>query len=96
MILQFFRESVGSSDCWVNGKTIIEMGIIPNVLYLLSEKFHPISRMQAEAAWLIANVSAWEVHDNEYLVQQGCIPTLRECLKAKNEDLQENVKIFFF
>jgi hypothetical protein len=63
------------------------------VLSLLSEQFSKISRLQSEAAWLIANISAGEASDNAYLVEQNCVPILCDCIKSSNEDLQESVMV---
>jgi hypothetical protein len=51
--------------------------------------------LQVEAAWTIANLSAGESSDTEYLVKIGVLPKLYKALRVNNEELHENVLKYF-
>jgi len=91
MIVQTLREAVGTKNIYITPQTIVAMGILPNVLYLLNERFCKISRLQSEAAWLIANVASGDTEVTMALIELNSVPVLIDCLKTTNEDLQENV-----
>jgi len=90
MVIQTLREAVGTKNMYVTPYTIAAMGILPRVLELLREDYRKISRLQSEAAWLIANVLSGDTEITVNLVQDNCVPILIDCLQSTNEDLQEN------
>jgi len=70
---------------------MVNMGIVPHVLYFLNEKFVKNEKLQIEAAWLLANIAAGTSEDTAYLVQQKIIPIFAKTLKFENEQVHENV-----
>lgn len=73
------------------------MGIVPHVLHLLNASFSNQKKLQTEAAWLIANISAGTQKDTLYLIDQNCISIFFKCLKLDNQEVHENViKLFLF
>lgn len=93
-VVKFLRESIGDKDDCLPGKVVVDMGVVPHLLSLLSENIiKQQSLLQVEIVWLLANISAGTSEDTAYLVEQNIIQTLSEVLKSNtNEDLQENVK----
>jgi len=90
LAISSLRIATGIKNSYITSKTVIEMGIVPNILTLLGEKFSAISKLQSESAWLIANISAGDINDTIYLIEQNAIQILADCVKTKNQDLQEN------
>lgn len=92
-VVKFLRESIGAQKDAIPGKYIIETGIIPPLLNLLSEEFRPYQNLQVEIVWLLANIASDTSDDTKYLVEQNVIPILSTCLKEESlEKLHENVK----
>lgn len=91
------RELLGSAHNYDGtvSKVLIEREIIIQTLCLLKNQNAKLIKLQEEAAWLIANFSAGDSSDTAYLVQQGCIPILAECIQINNNDLQQNVSRCF-
>ena len=92
LIIGYLREAIRPNSGYLTGRHLIDLGIVPSLLYLLTDNFSKICRLQSETAWLIANISAGELQDNVFLVQQNCIPILSSCLRTNNEALHENVR----
>ncbi len=91
IVIQTLREAVGVVNMYITPQTIMAMGIIPDLISLLSEEFTRMSNLQSEAAWLIANVASGDTETTVTLVELGAISVLIQCLQTKNEDLHENV-----
>jgi len=94
LILTYLRKSTVENSSPTFIKALINMGIIPHILYFLSEKFMQNQKLQIESAWLLANVSTAPTEDIQYLVQEKIIPVCAKALKFDNDQLHENVKIF--
>jgi len=90
-IIGFLRECIADKEDSIPGKTIIEMGIVPSLLDLLSVAYVKHEELQVQVAWLLANISAGNSQDTMHLVGLGIIPVISKSLKAtNNEDLHEN------
>lgn len=92
MIVKEIRDNIGSDEGKIPSAYIIDTGIVMDVVALLTEKYEKFKKLQVEAAWFVANLSAGRADDTKYLVGLNIIPVLFECLKVKNEELHENVK----
>jgi hypothetical protein len=90
-IIKKIREAIGEDEDKIPGRAIIELDLVPAILKLLGEQFEKNLSLQAEAAWLLANISAGSSEDTSYLFDQGILPVLFVCLRTTNEDLHENV-----
>lgn len=91
-VVKFLRESIGAQKDAIPAKYIVETGIIPPLLNLLSEEFRPYQNLQVEIVWLLANIASDTSDDTKYLVEQNVIPVLSTCLKEESLDkLHENV-----
>jgi len=75
----------------VPGRYIMDLGIVPELIGLLSERFSQYSELQIECAWLLTNLSADSGAVIEYLAQNGIIRALAQCFRySGNQNLHEN------
>jgi len=91
-VVQWLRESISCQNATFHGRNIIEMGIIPHLLNLLSKKFSKMGSLQTEIAWLLANISAGDSDETKYLVELNIIPVIMDAFRdIYNDDLHENI-----
>ena len=90
-VVQALRLATSEQSSGVTPRMVIEMGIVPSVLNLLDDRLSAVSKLQSEAAWLIANITSGDINDTIYLIEQNTIQILTSCIRNKPQDLQENV-----
>ncbi|OZJ02743.1 hypothetical protein BZG36_04667 [Bifiguratus adelaidae] len=69
-------------------QTIIDASIFPTLIHLLRTEAD--AKIRLEACWAISNAtSAYETRPEQvhYLVAEGCIPSLCDCLTSKNNKM---------
>lgn len=75
----------------IPGRYIVELGIVPELIGLLSERFYQYKDLQVECAWLLTNLSADSGPVIGYLAENKIIPALAECFRySSNQGLHEN------
>ena len=93
MIVHFLKEAVVSNNDRIPPKAVIDMGIVPDLLALLHEDLAEQGRLQTQAAWLLANITAGTSDDTMYLVKCNCIPIFARSLRLKSDEVHENVSL---
>jgi len=90
-VIKDLRLCISDAKNGLPGKVLIDMNIVPHLISLLSPQFSTYQILQAEIAWLLANLSAGTGEDTRYLVEQNIIGTLAQCLRSTDcQDLYEN------
>jgi len=91
-LIEFLREATVDKHDAIPGEVIIDMGIVPSLISLLSENFSQYEKLQMELSWLLANISAGSSEDVNYLVSHGIVPALSKGLSfSNNENFHENI-----
>ena len=86
------RECIADKPNPLPGKVVIDMGLVPHLLKLLSEEFNKEEVLQIEVSWLLANVCGGSTQDTMCLVKEGIIPVIIKNMKSTtNKILHENV-----
>jgi len=76
----------------VSRELIIELGMIPHLLSLLSNKYAHEKDLQVQIAWLLANIATGNIEEIQTLVEMGIIPVMAHALKEIfNDELHENI-----
>ncbi len=93
MIIHFLKESIVSNEDRIHPKAVIDIGIVPDLLALLHEDLAEEGKLQTQAAWLLANITAGTSEDTMHLVKSNCIPIFARSLRLKNDEVHENVSL---
>ena len=91
LIIHFLKECIVAEKDRILPRAVINLGIVPDLLSLLSDNLIEQAKLQTQAAWLLANITAGTSDDALYLVECNCIPIFARSLKLKNDEVHENV-----
>lgn len=70
---------------------VIQSGVIPRLVYFLSEMDHP--KLQFEAAWALTNIASGNSMQTRVVVEANTVPWLTKLLTSPNVDVKEQVRV---
>jgi importin subunit alpha-1 len=68
---------------------VIETGIVPRLVELISEKYDEYPEIQLNSTWCITNIASGTSVQTKTVIDCGSIPELIRLLRSKNDDLIE-------
>jgi len=90
LIIHFLKECIVAEKDRILPRAVIGLGIVPDLLNFLHEDFIEQSKVQNQAAWLLANLTAGTSEDVAFLVECNCIQIFSKTLKLKCDEVHEN------